>query len=146
MIQCNDRNTVYAYFRQVLGLHWSDDFRGVLYVPECYEGRLADPSHVAIAVGYDCFVGRTCCIHSVIPRPETVTKTIVRDTFAFPFNVCGCEAVLGLVDSTNAAALRFDKHLGFKEVHRIPNGGTEGDLIVLQMLRADCRWLRKALH
>lgn len=146
MIQCTDRETVYAYFREVLGLHWSDDFRGVLYVPEEYQGRPARPAHVAVAVGYDCFVGKTCCMHTVISRPGAVSRSMVREAFAFPFNVCGCNAVLGLVDSTNEAALRFDKHLGFKEAWRIPHGGTEGDLIVLQMLRADCRWLRGTLH
>jgi L-amino acid N-acyltransferase YncA len=67
----------------------------------------------------------------------------VRDTFAFPFEVCNCEAVLALVDSTNDAALNFDSKLGFREIARIPNGGTDGDLVVMQMTRAECRWLRK---
>lgn len=146
MIKCSDRNAVFAYFARELGLHWSDDFRGCLWVPEIYEGRKADPAHVSVAVAYDCFVGKTCCMHAVIPRPEAVTRAIVQETFAFPFNTCGCEAVLGLVEATNKEALRFDRHLGFKEVHRIPHGGREADLIVLQMLRADCRWLRHALH
>ena len=144
MIACTDREAVFSYFQRALGLHWSDDFRGVLYVPQAYANAKADPRHVSVAVGYDCFVGRTCCMHTVITG--TVTRAMVREAFAFPFNVCGCEAVMGLVDSTNIAALRFDKHLGFKEVHRIPHGGKDGDLVVMQMLRGDCRWLRALLH
>jgi RimJ/RimL family protein N-acetyltransferase len=71
-----------------------------------------------------------------------MTRTIVREAFEFPFQVAGCVAVLALVDSTNEAALRFDAHLGFREVMRVPDGGLEGDLVVLQMLRSECKWLR----
>jgi hypothetical protein len=146
VIACTDREAVFSYFAHELGLHWSDDFRGVLYVPERFEGQRANPSHVEVAVAYDCFVGRACCMHTVIANPRAVSRAMVREAFAFPFNACGCNVVIGLVDSTNEAALRLDKHLGFREVHRIPDGGRDADLIVLQMLRSDCRWLRHTLH
>jgi hypothetical protein len=146
MMQIHDPHIVHAYFHQELGLHWSDDIRGVLYVPDEYLGEIADPSHVVVAVAYNDFIGRTCCLHSVIAHPEKVTRKMVRETFMFPFEVCKCEAVLALVDSTNDAALSFDHKLGFREVHRIPNGGTDGDLIVLQMLKDGCRWLKRTLH
>jgi RimJ/RimL family protein N-acetyltransferase len=81
-------------------------------------------------------------MHVVIQKPEAMTPRIVREAFEFPFNVCGCEAVLGMVDSVNTQALEFDRRLGFEEIARIPNGGLEGDLIVFRMTRAECRWLR----
>lgn len=143
MIKATEKDLVFGFFQSRLGLHDSLDFRGVLHVPDHCHGTVASMNDVAVAVAYNGFVGRTCCMHSVIQKPEFVTRGMVRETFAFPFNVCGVEAVLALVDSTNDAALRFDKHLGFTEIARIPNGGTTGDLIVLQMLRADCRWLPK---
>lgn len=145
MIQTNNAQTVHAFFLDRLGLHWSHDFRGVLYVPEEFRGEVASMDHVAVAVGYNAFIGRTCCMHSVIQRPDLVSPRMVREAFAFPFTVCNCEAVLALVDSTNDAALSFDKKLGFEEIARIPHGGPDGDLIVLQMLRSGCRWLKK-LH
>lgn len=97
---------------------------------------------VAVAVGYNGFVGRTCCMHVVIQRPDLVNPRMVRETFEYPFNVCNCEAVLAFVDSHNAAALKFDRKLGFRDVMTIPCGGPHGDMIVLQMLRGECRWLR----
>ena len=145
-MQMRDAHMAHDFFHCMLGLHWSDDFRGVLYVPDEYMGTIAKPEHVAIAVGYNAFIGRTCCMHSIIQRPELVTRKIVRETFEYPFEVCHCEAVLALVDSTNIAAINFDTKLGFREVHRIPWGGTDGDLVVLQMLKSECRWLKRNLH
>ncbi len=143
MLSSNDSKLVNAFFHQRLGLHWSEDFRGVLHVPDEFRHQIANPDQVAVAVGYNAFIGRTCCMHTVIQRPDLVSPRIVREAFEFPFVVCGCEAVLALVDSCNEAALSFDTKLGFVEVARVPNGGTDADLIVLRMLRADCRWLRK---
>jgi hypothetical protein len=119
------------------------DFRGVLYIPDEYRYQRGCFEHVAVAIGYNSFIGRTCCMHTVIQRPEAVTMAVVREAFEYPFIVCGCEAVLGLTDSANTEAIDFDKRLGFKELARIDNGGTEGDLCVMHMARSDCRWLRK---
>lgn len=143
MIQTNARALVHAFFAERLGLHWSDDFRGVVWAPDECLGSVMQTADVAVAVGYNSFVGRTCCMHTVIQRPDLVSPRIVREAFEFPFVVCNCEAVLALVDSTNEAALSFDTKLGFSEVARIPNGGPDADLVVLCMPRADCRWLRK---
>lgn len=144
MFQATDARLVHQFFHDRLGLHWSEDFRGVVHVPDEYANRQASMDHVAVAVAYNAFVGRTCCMHTVIQRPDLVSPRIVREAFEFPFVVANCEAVLGLVDSKNEAALSFDKKLGFKEIAVIPNGGPEADLVVLRMLRSECRWLRKA--
>lgn len=144
MKQITDRTAVWQFFHERLGLHASEDFRGVCHFldADAVPGTAATMDAVAVAVGYNAFIGRTCCMHSVIQKPEAVTRGMVRETFEYPFNVCDCTAVLALVDSTNEAALNFDTKLGFKEIARVPDGGREGDLVVLQMLRSECRWLR----
>lgn len=141
-----DRHLVSDYFLAKLQLQPTADFRGVLHVPSEYHDSVMSMDSVGIAVGYAGFIGRTCCMHSVITRPDLVTPRIVRETFEYPFITCGLECVLALVESTNGAALKFDKKLGFREIHRIPHGGMDDDLVVLQMLRGDCRWLDKATH
>jgi hypothetical protein len=141
-MEATDRTAVQSFFSDRLGLKWSDDFRGVLHVPDEFRNVPASMDHVAVAVGYNGFIGRTCCMHVVIQKPEAMSPRVVRDAFAFPFQVCGLEAVLGMVDSVNDAALDFDRRLGFTEIARIPNGGLEGDLVVFRMTRAECRWLR----
>ena len=142
MIKATDPGFVWKFFNDRLGLHESHDFRGVIYVPDECSNRVASMDDVAVAVGYNAFIGRTCCMHTVIQRPDTVSPRIVREAFEYPFLIVGCEAVLALVDSDNEAALRFDTKLGFKEIARIPHGGPDADLVILQMLRAECRWLR----
>ena len=141
-MEATDRRLVHSFFFDRLGLNWSEDFRGVLHVPKAYESAPADMAHVGVAVGYNGFIGRTCCMHVVIQDPRAMSPRVVRDAFAFPFEKCGLEAVLGMVDSTNDAALDFDRRLGFTEIARIPNGGLEGDLVIFRMTRAECRWLR----
>lgn len=141
-MEATDRRTVHSFFADRLGLNWSEDFRGVLHIPRAYDNAVANMAHVGIAVGYNGFIGRTCCMHVVIQKPELMSPRIVRDAFTFPFEKCGCEAVLGMVDSTNAEALDFDRRLGFTELTRIPNGGLDGDLVIFRMLRGECRWLR----
>lgn len=142
MILTTERSLVWSYFNKHLGVRESSDFRGVLYVPDEFDGRTMEMEHIAVAVAYNGFVGRTCCMHTVITRPDLVSPRIVRNAFEYPFLRADCMAVMGLVDSDNDAALRFDSKLGFREVARIPDGGFTGDLVVMQMLRSECRWLR----
>lgn len=142
MIECRVNKNVWEFFYAKLGLHYSEDFRGVVHVPDECGKQTMNMDDVAVAVGYNSFVGKTCCMHTVIQRPDLVSPRIVREAFEYPFVVAECVAVLALVDSTNEAALKFDTKLGFKEIDRIPGGGVDGDLVVLKMLRNECRWLR----
>lgn len=82
-------------------------------------------------------------MHSVIQDPSAVTRGIVREVFEFPFVICGVGSILALVESTNEKALKFDEKLGFKRKTVIEDGGIEADLVVLEMTRQDCRWIRK---
>ena len=146
MIVCSDRQIVADFFKDRLGLYKSEDLRGVLWVPDEYALKVRDPDDIAVAVGFNAFIGRTCCIHTVIQRPELLTRYMIRETFNYVYNVCGVETVLGLVDSTNHKALEFDRKLGFKELYRIPNGGIDEDLVVLGMNKSECKWIKENQH
>lgn len=143
LFSSTNAQAVWQFLHERLGLHESADFRGTMWVPEEHQLSVAKMEHIAVAVGYNGFVGRTCCMHAVIQRPEYVSPRMVREVFRYPFEVANCEAVLALVDSTNEAAMSLDTRLGFKVIATIPNGGLDGDLNVMQMLRSECRWLRR---
>ncbi len=145
MIQTDDRKFVHAFFHDRLGIHWSEDFRGVLYVPDEMTGLVSNMDHVGVAIGYNGFIGRTCCMHIVIQRPEMFSARIIRESFGYAFKTANCNAVLVMVDSLNTGSLGFCERVGFREVMRIPDGGLDADLVVMRMLRAECRWLGK-LH
>lgn len=145
MNRITDSHAVWEFMHEKLGLHWSDDFRGVCHFldVDSQPGMLLLKESVAVAVGYNAFIGKTCCMHVCVQKPSAVTRGMIREAFEYPFDKCKLEAVIALVESSNEAALSFDKKLGFVERARIPNGGLEGDLVVLTMTRDECRWIRK---
>lgn len=143
MIELRDQAMVWQYLHHELGLHASEDFRGVIFAPDEVRGRTMRMDDVGVAVGFTGFVGKACCVHTVIKRPELVTRSVLRDVFNYPFNIAGCEVVLATIDSTNTAALRLNRKLGFKDVVTFPGAGLDGDLVLLALSRDDCRWIRK---
>lgn len=65
--------------------------------------------------------------------------------FDYPFNQLGVKRISAFVEDDNRAAIRFDEHLGFKHEARMvgayEHDGKVGDILLLKMLREDCRWL-----
>lgn len=95
-------------------------------------------------VVYDMFNGRSVCMH--VAAEQSVTRQFTRVCFDYPFNQLGVNKVIGLVDSTNHKALRFDTHLGFVQEACIKDAGKHGDLLILTMTRQQCRWIKEASH
>ena len=63
--------------------------------------------------------------------------------FDYPFNQVGLQRIFGTVPEYNERALALNRHLGFREVARIPGVHRDGEAeIVLALERSDCRWLR----
>lgn len=136
---------MFEFFRHHLALTPSADFRAIAWVPsEFVEAKLPmKMEHVSVAVAYNAFIGYTCCIHTVIQKPEHVTPAMVRETFRYPFEELGMKVLFALVDSDNQKAIDFDTKLGFKEVNRFKNAGLDGDLILFAMTKEECPWLKK---
>jgi RimJ/RimL family protein N-acetyltransferase len=49
--------------------------------------------------------------------------------------------IIGVVDSTNLDALKFDRHIGFKDEAIIKDAGKHGDLVILSMTKNNCKYL-----
>lgn len=144
MIEINDRRVVYEFFKVKLEMAWTDDFRGVLFVPDEFEKKIRDFDDVSVAVCYNHFNGKTCMMHVMIQKPEHVTRKMVREVFTFPFMVCGLEHVIAPCPESNKAAIDFDTRIGFKELHKFKGGAMDGtDLVILAMSKADCKWIGK---
>lgn len=144
MIVVPDKRMTLEFMQGFFPMRASADFRGVMFVPEECRGTPASKDHVGVAYAWDNFVGKTCTISIVVQKPECLTRAVVREAFRFPFIDCGCVAMFALVDSANEKSLDLCRRTGFKFVHRVPGGGIEGDLILLQMLRSECRWIKRA--
>lgn len=78
---------------------------------------------------------------------QWMTPAYLAACFKYPFLVLRCRRVTGLVRADNAAAQRFDEHLGFRREGLIRQGCNDGvDLILYGMLKSECRFLEGKHH
>lgn len=94
-------------------------------------------------VGYNHIVpGGSCQMHVAGVRPNWIDREFLRVAFDYPFNRLGVSVIIGPVSSANHQAMRFDQHLGFAELTRVPDGyGPGEDIVILTMRRDQCRYL-----
>lgn len=70
-------------------------------------------------------------------------RALVRPFFSYPFEDCGRGVLLALVPS-HSPVLLIAMRAGFAAVHRIADGFQVGDdMLLLEMRRENCRWLKK---
>lgn len=122
-----------------VGVQPCGDFQGLLWV---------DPKTFAVdwVVGYTSFLGKTCQMHMVKLKDAKYTpKKLIWASFDYPFNQLGLEVVFGVLNGNNTIAVKYDRHLGFKEVQRFPGVHDDGgDMILMAMNKADCRWIKES--
>ena len=83
-------------------------------------------------------------MHMVNLKGGYTPKGLLFGAFDYPFNFLGLEKTFGIVNSQNTKAMEYDKKLGFKEAIRFPGMHCDGgDLVVFEMNKADCRWIRE---
>lgn len=103
---------------------------------------LEQDGELIAGVVYDGYIeGARVNMHVAGVGKRWLTREFLSVCFKYPFVQLGVNVVIGLVESTNEAALKFDKHLGFTEACRIEGGAKDSDLIVLTMPRKTCRFL-----
>lgn len=95
----------------------------------------------AVAV-FDSFTVNACNVHLAIENPMVIKHGFINEIARYAFVVRDRTRLFGLVPSNNRAAIKFDTHIGMKEITRVPNALAEGvDYIIMQMTKEDCRWL-----
>lgn len=76
-------------------------------------------------------------------EPGWLTKKTLRVFFSYPFVSLKCIRVTGTVAKANKRSRDLNKRLGFKEEGRIRDGlGCGRDMIIMGMLRSECRWIK----
>ena len=90
------------------------------------------------------FIGKTCQIHVVNFQKKYTPRKLLFAVFDYAFNKAGVETLIGVVNSNNEKAMKYDQNLGFKEVCRLEGMHDDGgDLVLFQMKKADCRFIRE---
>ena len=86
-----------------------------------------DDEKFAACALFDSFTVECCNVHLAIVN--------------YLFGVCKRERIFGLVPSDNAKAIKFNKHIGWKEMHTIDDAIEENvGYIVMRMDKKDCQW------
>lgn len=129
------------YLAERVGIVPSADLKLMAWV-EPNKGD-ADKGEIKMVVGFNGFLGRVCQMHVAMePGFHFTPKAMLRECFAFAFE--NCDRVIGVVNSNNEAAMKYDLHLGFKELYRMPELHDDGgDIVILGMDQKDCKWLAK---
>lgn len=95
-------------------------------------------------VAYASWTPNSVQMHVAIDTPIAGRHLLV-PAFEYPFTQGGCGLVTGLIAANNARSIKLAKRLGFRQAHRIKDGWSVGvDLILHEMTRDECRWLRPA--
>lgn len=90
---------------------------------------------------FDHYLVRSIAMHVAGEGGHWMTRDFARACFGYAFNQLKVCKVLGLVDSANHAARRYDEHLGFRLEATITGAGKTGDLLVYSMTPDQCRWI-----
>ena len=101
-------------------------------------GLKRDGKYVA-GVIYENFNHRSFTCHIAITG--RMTTAFLYAIFDYPFNICEVEKIIVPVASENAESLKLVKNMGFTEEARIKDAHPLGDIVLLTMLKKDCRFL-----
>lgn len=99
--------------------------------------------HLVAGVLYEGFNGRNTWIHvAAQPGARWLVRDYLRACFVYPFGLCGVDRLTGYVNESNAAARRFNEHLGFREEARLKGAAPDGgDVILYVMWKKECRYV-----
>lgn len=96
---------------------------------------------------FEGFNGSNINMHvAAIPGRRWMTREFLHFSFAYPFLQLGVKRITGIVPESNAAARRFDEHIGFTLEARLKDAAPDGDLLIYRMFKDECRWLRLKPH
>ncbi len=131
----SDRKRVGAWVAERVGrsLPWTDDaVLGLEREGELIAGIVID--------GY--VPGARASMHCAAEGKHWLDRTFLHACFDYAFNQLGLQALVNPVAASNTASLRFTRHIGFKEIARVPRAWDgQDDLVLFAMSRDDCRWI-----
>lgn len=113
---------------------------------------LQDDGALIAGVVYNEWNGVNINMHVAAIGKRWMTREYLWTCFDYPFNQCHVQRITAFVEDDNAAAIKFDEHLGFKYEASMKDAyehdGKIGDILLMCMRREDCRWLniRKDRH
>lgn len=113
-------------------LPWSSDLRVI--------GLMRDDKTIAAGVGFNGWQDKSAWMHVAFDTSHSLTRSLLRAAFEYPFVRCGKEAVYAQIDKGNLECLRLVGKLGFEEVAKTV------DCVLFEMKADACRWIKEQEH
>ena len=102
-----------------------------------------DGKPIAAAI-FDQWTASSCQVHICMDDPFVIRHGFFREVCTYVFVTCGRKCIIGLTPADNERAVRFNRHVGMREIYRIEDAIDEGiDYIVVRMDRDECRWIEQ---
>lgn len=130
-----DKAAMWNFLRMVgVPLPKSEDFMAI--------GRLNATGRLIGVVAFNGFVGSCAHMHTG-GVGNWVNRDLLIQSFNYPFVQLKLNYLFATVDSDNYRALKFDRHIGFKDWQILPEGSKDGrNLHILRMRRNECKWIQ----
>lgn len=92
---------------------------------------------------FERFNGRNVFFHGAADSGKFFHRTFLRAIAHHAFETLGAHRVTTVTQSSNAAALAWDKNYGFVEEARLRGAAHDGsDSVYLVLWREECKWLK----
>lgn len=116
---------------------------GKIWYPEGKETiGLVDSERILAAVLFEDYAGLSMTCHVALADAHVPLRKLIAAAFRYAFVSLHVERLMGVVNSNNKAALRFDYKLGFEPVATLPRMYADGgDAVIFLMERSKCRWI-----
>ena len=132
----------FIYDDQERLISWASEVIGFTPRPDVQHMGWQEDGKLRAVVLWDGFSKCDCNIHIASDGTgHWLRRAFLRAAFAHPFVQWKMRRVTALVPAKNAAALRFDLHLGFKQEGVVRHALPDDDIIILGLLREDCRFI-----
>lgn len=87
--------------------------------------------------------GRSANVHVAGVGRQWMNRNMLVTFFHYCFNHLQLKRLTGLTPASNAAALAFNRHLGFEVEYVMPDGAPDGDLVIQVLRPENCRYIPK---
>ena len=82
--------------------------------------------------------------HLAATTPMVWKHGLHKEFFKWIFTETGREQIIGFTPANNKRAVKFNRHMGFTETYRLPDGYDKGvDYIMFRMLKSECKYLEQ---
>lgn len=116
---------------------------GMVFNPRCDQviSRTVDNELVG-GVVYSGYTGHSVAMHFAGFEPHWIIRDMIWVCFNYPFTQMGVKKIFAPVPSSNTLAYEMDLRWGFSRPTVLKDVFDDGDLIVLEMLKEECKWLK----